>query len=129
MLSSSRRILIAATAAASLWAQAPRTDWRDYLGAPDSSHFSPLKQISPANAAKLQVAWSYAAGEGSSYVYAPLVVDNVAFVLAKSGSIVALDAETGKEIWTHSFRASTGFGGGAGGARGLNYWESKDRSE
>ncbi|MEP6716586.1 MAG: PQQ-binding-like beta-propeller repeat protein, partial [Terriglobia bacterium] len=146
-LSLTRRAVLAALAAASLSAQTPRTDWRDYLGAPDSSHFSPLKQIGPANAARLQVAWSYPAGEGGSYVYAPLVVDNVAFVLAKGGSIVALDAATGKEIWTHTFGARTpapappagqsqaaqaparAFGGGAGGARGLNYWESKDRSD
>jgi quinoprotein glucose dehydrogenase len=133
-------------AAASLWAQSPRTDWRGYLGAPDSSHFSPLKQIGPGNVSKLEVAWSYEAGESGSYVYAPLVVDNVAFVIAKGGSIVALDAATGKEIWTHSFApgaaqasapgegpagAAPGraLGGGAGGARGLNYWESKDRSD
>ncbi|MEO8592660.1 MAG: PQQ-binding-like beta-propeller repeat protein [Candidatus Solibacter sp.] len=138
-------------AAASLWAQGPKTDWREYLGGPDSSHFSPLTQIGPGNVSKLQVAWSYEAGESGSYVYAPLVVDNVAFVLAKGGSIVALDAATGKEVWTHSFapgaargpaQASApgegqaegavparGFGGGAGGARGLNYWESKDRSD
>src|SRR6185437_3556394 len=129
VLSSTRLALLAAAAAVTLWGQTPRTDWRDYLGAPDSSHFSPLKEIGPANATKLQVAWSYAAGESGSYVYAPLVVDNVAFVLAKGGSIVALDAATGKEIWTHSFGTGTGFGGGAGGARGLNYWESKDRSD
>jgi quinoprotein glucose dehydrogenase len=40
--------------------------------------------------------------------------------VSKSGSIVALDAITGKELWTHM---------GGPGARGMNYWESKDRSD
>jgi len=141
-----RLIVLTTIAAVSACAQSPKTDWREYLGGPDSSHFSPLKQITPANVSKLDVAWSYQAGESGSYVYAPLVVDNVAFVLAKGGSIVALDAATGKEIWTHSFAPGAarggppagasveaapapGRGGGAGGARGLNYWESKDRSD
>src|SRR5689334_16433937 len=97
------RFVIVAIAAAGLRAQSPRTDWRDYLGGPDSSHFSPLKQIGPGNAGKLEVAWSYKSGESGSYVYAPLVVDNVVYVLAKGGSIVALDAAAGKEIWVHSF--------------------------
>ena len=114
-----RRVVIAAMAAASLWAQSPRTDWREYLGGPDSSHFSPLKQIDPGNVSKLQVAWSYDAGPSGSYVYAPLVVDNVAFVIAKGGSIVALDAATGKEAWTHSFaRPPPGAAEGSEAARG-----------
>jgi quinoprotein glucose dehydrogenase len=31
------------------------------------------------------------------------VVDNVAYVIAKGGSLVALDASAGKELWTHTF--------------------------
>ncbi len=44
------------------------------------------------------------------------------YVLAKNNSVVALDATSGKEIWTH---ANTG----AVGTRGINYWENKDRSD
>ena len=36
------------------------TNWSDYLGGPDSSHYSPLKQINRANVKQLEVAWSYA---------------------------------------------------------------------
>src|SRR4029078_4277146 len=43
-------------------------------------------------------------------------------VFAKSRSVGALEAATGKEIWTHRNE-------GAVGDRGMNYWESKDRSE
>src|SRR3984957_17306092 len=102
-------------------------NWPDYLGGSNSSHYSPLKQITPANVSKLEVAWSYPAGDGL-YTFSPLVVDNVAYVAAKQGSLVALDASSGKELWVHPF-AGTGRRAGIGGQRGLNYWESKDRSD
>ncbi len=37
---------------------AQQTPWKDYLGGPDSSHYSPLKQINTGNVDKLEVAWS-----------------------------------------------------------------------
>ena len=108
-------------------AQKSTSDWADYLGGPDSSHYSPLKQITRANVSKLEVAWSYPAGDGL-YTFSPVVVDNVAYVAAKAGSAVALDASSGKELWVHPF-AVTGQRAEIGGQRGLNYWESKDRSD
>src|ERR1700760_537307 len=108
-------------------AQKLATNWPDYLGGSSSAHYSPLKRITPANVSKLEVAWSYPAGDGL-YTFSPLVVDNVAYVAAKQGSLVALDASNGKELWVHPF-AGTGRRAGIGGQRGLNYWESKDRSD
>lgn len=40
----------------------------------------------------------------------------------ENNSIVALDAATGKEVWEHANE-------GAVGTRGINYWESKNRSD
>jgi quinoprotein glucose dehydrogenase len=108
-------------------AQKINSDWRDYLGGSDSSHFSPLKQITPANVSQLEIAWSYPAGDGT-YTFSPLVVDDIAYVAANKGALVALDASTGKELWVHPF-PSTGGRAGIGGQRGMNYWESKDRSD
>src|SRR4051812_20406192 len=102
--------------------------WVDYLGGPDSSHYSPLKQLTPKNADKLEVAWSYETGDDQAYTFSPLVVDDIAYVAAKRGALVAVNATTGKEMWTHPF-ASGGRFGGIGGQRGANYWESKDRSD
>ena len=42
-----------------LSAQKVSVSWKEYLGAPDSSHYSPLKQITPANVGTLDIAWSY----------------------------------------------------------------------
>jgi len=111
---------------------AQRTTWKDYLGGPDSSHYSALKQINALNVNKLEVAWTYDTGDDASYTFSPLVVDNVAYFAAKQGSLVAVDAATGKELWVHSFTAAGTPGGrfaGITGQRGANYWESGDRSD
>jgi quinoprotein glucose dehydrogenase len=102
--------------------------WSEYLGGPDSSHYSPLKQVNTGNVNKLEVAWNYETGDELSYTFCPLVVDNVAYVAAKQGALVALDATTGKELWVHKFEALGRFSGIAG-QRGANYWESNDRAD
>jgi quinoprotein glucose dehydrogenase len=111
-----------------LCAQKAAAGWKDYLGGPDGSHYSPLKQINTSNVNKIEVAWTYAAPDGTS-VFCPLVVDNIAYISAKGGALVALDATTGKELWVHSFGSGGGGRGGISGQRGANYWESKDRKE
>ena len=108
------------------------TNWQEYLGGPDSSHYSPLKQINRNNVDQLEVAWTYPTGDDLSYTFSPLVVDGIAYVAAKQGSLVALDAATGKELWVHSLPSAGGAFvrfGGISAQRGANYWESKDRSD
>ena len=53
-------------AAGLLYSQAARrnTDWRVYNGSPGGSHYSSLKQINQTNVGRLQVAWSFDAGDG-----------------------------------------------------------------
>src|SRR5215831_636042 len=97
-------------------------DWRQYLGGSDSSQYSSLKQISKGNVGRLEIAWTYSTGDANQYLFNPIVIDGVMYVQAKNNSLVALDATTGKEIWVHSFT-------GAVTTRGINYWESKDRSD
>ncbi|HLX43590.1 MAG TPA: PQQ-binding-like beta-propeller repeat protein [Bryobacteraceae bacterium] len=107
---------------------AQNVNWSDYLGGPTGAHYSPLKQVNTGNVTNLRQAWSYATGDETSYTFCPLVVDNIAYVAAKQGSLVALDATTGKERWTYKFDTGGRFSG-ISGQRGANYWESKDRSD
>ena len=113
-----------AALAVSAFAQDHKT-WSDYAGAADSAQYSALKQIDRTNIGRLQVAWTYSMGDGRKYDFNPLIVDGVMYVLAKGNSIVALDAATGKEIWTwrdsEEITIIT--------HRGINYWESKDRTD
>ena len=89
--------------------------WSDYLGGPEASHYSPLKQVNRDNAKQLAVAWSYETGDETSYTFSPLVVDNIAYMAAKQGSLVAVDAATGKELWVYKFQSGGGGFGGRGG--------------
>lgn len=98
------------------------TTWTAYLGGADSSQYTSLKQVNKSNVKQLQIAWTYATGEKGTYLFNPIVVDGLMYVLAKNNSIVALDPATGKEVWSHPNE-------GAVGTRGINYWESKDRSD
>jgi quinoprotein glucose dehydrogenase len=99
--------------------------WRAYGGAADGAQYSSLHQIDRSNVRKLKKVWSYQTGDDLPYAFNPLVVDNVMYVMARSNSIVALDASTGKEIWIHPTGAKTALITN----RGIDYWESADRSE
>jgi quinoprotein glucose dehydrogenase len=101
------------------------TTWRAYGGAADGAQYSALRQINRSNVKKLQVAWTYRTGDDRKYSFNPLIVDGVMYVLAKNNSIVALDAATGKEIWTHATDGKTTLITN----RGIDYWESTDRSD
>ena len=103
-------------------AQSNRTTWTDYGGSPDNARYLTLNQITRSNVDQLRVAWTYPSSDNISYVFNPIIVDNVMFVLARNNSLVAIDATTGKEIWIHE-----GLQGIA--PRGINYWESSDRSD
>jgi quinoprotein glucose dehydrogenase len=96
--------------------------WIDYGGGPDNSHFLDLTQITKANVGQLDVAWAYPSNDTISYVWNPLIIGNVMYVLARNNSLVALDATSGKEIWVHE--ALLGIA-----PRGINYWESKDHKD
>ncbi len=94
--------------------------WNQYLGGPDSSQYSALTQINRDNVASLEVAWSYETGQ--NLTFNPIVIDDVMYVQGARGALQALDARTGEEIWSRPNQGS--FSG-----RGINYWESDDRSD
>jgi len=99
--------------------------WRAYGGAADGAQYSSLHQIDRSNVDKLKKVWTYQTEDDLPYAFNPLVVDDVMYVMARTNSIVALDATTGKEIWTHPIGAKTP----QMTNRGIDYWESADRSE
>jgi quinoprotein glucose dehydrogenase len=99
--------------------------WREYGGAADGAQYSSLHQIDRTNVGKLQRAWIFSTGDERGYAFNPLVIGKTMYVLAHDNSIVALDAATGKELWSHSFHAKSLLITN----RGLNYWESKDKRD
>src|SRR5258708_12544585 len=94
--------LLCVSAAAQLAsAQANHRAWLDNGGGPDNSHFLALSQITKANVGQLDVAWSYPSNDTLAYVWNPLIVGKVIYVLARNNSLAALNPTTGKEIWIH----------------------------
>src|SRR5688572_7214508 len=97
--------------------------WSQPGGSIEGAQYSALKQINKTNVHQLALQWFHAApGPAGRFAFSPLVVDNVMYVVGKDGAIYALDAVTGKEIWTFETE-------GTPTNRGFNYWESVDRSD
>jgi len=90
--------------------------WWDNLAGPDSSNFVVSDQIKKSNVNQLEVAWSY---PYATPLFNPIVVDDVMYLLGRGSSLVALDANTGKELWIDE--GLTGIT-----SRGVNYWQSED---
>lgn len=109
-------------------AVSPTTDWPTYGRDRGGQRHSPLTAITPQNVAQLQVAWTYhlrpadlpvtpgrnpfAASEAT-----PVVVGNRLYLTTPFGRVVALDATTGKELWSTVIP-----GPGQPSTRGLEYW-------
>src|SRR5438105_13280116 len=103
------------------------SDWpmfnRDLAG----TRYSPLTQINTANVANLQQAWTYKlrphdgkalTGQSPSEIFqeiTPIVVNDVMY-LPSANRIVALEPETGKEIWNYELKE------GQASFRGVSYW-------
>ena len=96
-----------------------RREWTDYAGGPSGSRFAPSTEITKANVTQLGVAWSYPYGDSG---FNPIVAHGTIYTRGRTNALVALDAETGKEVWVHE-----GLQGMT--ARGMNYWESQDGAD
>lgn len=81
-------------AAAGGWAQ---TDWPMFGHDPGATRYSPLKQITAMNVARLERAWTFHTGKAGSEGI-PIVVGGVMYVTAANG-LFAVEPETGKQIW------------------------------
>lgn len=86
-----------------LVAQGRSADWPVYGGGSDHTHYSTLDQITPANVSRLQVAWTYQTHDefqGSEMQANPIVVDGVLYATSPKLRVFALDAATGRELWS-----------------------------
>src|SRR6476660_6464358 len=78
-------------------------DWPVYGGSDDHSHYTTLGQITPANVKQLKVAWTYDTHDafaGSEMQTNPVVIDGVLYGTSPKLRVFALDAATGRELWS-----------------------------
>ena len=66
----------------------------------NQTYFSPLSTIDASNVAKLGFAWTYDLTTARGQEATPIVVDGVMYTSGTWGFIYAVDAATGKELWT-----------------------------
>ena len=92
-------------------------DWPVYNGGVNGDHYSPLTQINRSNVHQLKVAWTFDTHETGGLQANPLVVGRILYAYTPSQKVIALDAATGKLIWT--FDPGTP---GSQPTRGLSYW-------
>ena len=88
----------------------PAADWTAYGGTWFGQRYSALRQITPANVHKLEVAWHYQSGDlrgrpgdpvETTYEVTPLKIGNRLFLCTPHQNVVALDATTGKQLWRY----------------------------
>jgi PQQ-dependent dehydrogenase (methanol/ethanol family) len=85
-------------------ADAEPQNWLTYWGNYASHHFSPLREITPANVPQLQAQWSLQMPPGPSLEATPLVVDGIlytTYTTATAGGVMALDARSGLTLWKY----------------------------
>lgn len=131
-------LVVVAVAVAVASARATVQEWPSYGGDPGGMRFSPLKQIHRGNVGRLTRAWTYhtgdlapglshgrnpSEGEVEAFESTPLMVDGVLYVSTPSSRVIALDAETGKEMWKFDPQSAAGEDRAFNRHRGVAYWE------
>ncbi len=113
-------------------APAPDTAWRFHGGDAGHTQYSPLGQINTANVSRLKTAWIYRTGDArpdnrSQIQCNPIVVGGVLYASSPQIKAFALDAASGRPLWTFDpFATARDERGSLGVNRGLVYWEAGD---
>jgi len=140
-MKSLRVVLAAVLALSAARADAQLADWPVTEGAPGGGRHSPLTDITRENVTQLRVAWTYRHGDfwegtfplhvnrGSAFESTPIVIDGRLFFTTPRNRVIALDPETGRELWTFD----PALEGGRAYAnmwinRGVAYWRGPDAS-
>lgn len=75
-------------------------NWYRSHGNDACTRYSPLDQINRQNVKSLKPAWVYHSGDGKGNIQCnPIIVDGVMYAPTVGNSVVAVNAETGEEIW------------------------------
>jgi quinoprotein glucose dehydrogenase len=85
---------------------------RDLAG----TRYSPLTQIDTQNVSRLVPAWSYKLADRGAFETTPIVVNGVMYTPA-GNKVVALDPQTGNEMWSYPMPE------GQPSSRGVAYWQ------
>ncbi len=105
-------------------------EWPHYTADLKGTRYSPLDQINASNFNKLEVAWRFKTDNFGPFPEfklegTPLMVNGVLYTTAGTRrAVIALDARTGEQIWTHSLREGkrAAIAPRQLSGRGVSYW-------
>ena len=83
-------------------------NWLTYSGNNNAQRHSLLKGINNSNAKELELKWVFQSRSLDKHEVTPLVVDGVMYTIQSPNDIIALDAATGKTIWTYLHKPAPG---------------------
>lgn len=123
-------LLVAAGTAATARQDMPDGDWRTINRDAAATRFSPLDDINRDNVTQLTEAWSYPLRAVNTAV--PIVIDGIMYLPA-GPRVVALNADTGEEMWAFALPAQAGGATTEGSppgfsTRGVSYWAGDART-
>jgi quinoprotein glucose dehydrogenase len=102
-------------------------DWSIYRGDQGANQYSELDQINTENVHLLEPVWQFNTGdhtERSLFQANPLIIDGFLYLVSPGGRVLALDAATGRELWSFDARTQDQIDSGYSiVSRGLTYWE------
>ncbi len=89
-------------------------DWTHYGNTEGGSRFAALDQINRGNVDKLKVARTYHTGDvaisdgnGAEDQLTPLQIGDKVFICTPHNNLIALDADTGRELWKNEINAQS----------------------
>ncbi len=85
----------------------PAQDWPSYNGDYTGRRYSALDQIPPDKVRRLRVQWLFHSTNSESLEVTPVVVDGLMYVTSANDAF-ALDARTGRVVWSHTRPLSKG---------------------
>jgi len=88
-------------------------DWDNYGNTPQGSRFVALDQITRDNVKDLQVAWTFHTGDtpvsptgnGAEDQQTPLQIGNTLYLCTPHNNVIAVEANSGKQIWKREINA------------------------
>ena len=125
-----RFFVLCSITAAALFGQ---TDWPTYGQDPGGMRHSQIDQINTKNVDRLRRAWTYHTGEKPApsgprgqrqvaFETTPLMVNGTLYLSTAANRVIALEPETGRELWNFNPQARTGRAIQYRAHRGVAYW-------
>ena len=125
-----KRLLLVSLLGSRLFAQT-NVEWPAYGNDPGGSHYSKLADITRANVATLQTAWTYHTGalqpvtdlnRKAAFEATAVMSDGTLYVATPFDKVIALDPATGKEKWTFDPEVDRSFSYSEVTSRGVAVW-------